>query len=199
MAIRTFFTAFVLALICTQLPSIAKCQVIVITAIKVGECQLSVEANDQWHTLRLRAHHPMYKSCDVDKESMLLALEAAFSSPASPMMAGNFSSLFMGRLIDYPWLSRYLADAARGDSRWDSKKGKPVSMGINKYVSRLLFAKDLIEPIEAVLVKGNYKIVGVTVEKVLVGSFREIPLYQGVAFTGKVPYDAQVWLRLERN
>ena len=72
-------------------------------------------------------------------------------------------------------------------------------MGINKYVSRLLFAKDLIEPIEAVLVKGNYKIVGVTVEKVLVGSFREIPLYQGVAFTGKVPYDAQVWLRLERN
>jgi hypothetical protein len=56
-----------------------------------------------------------------------------------------------------------------------------------------------MDPIEAVLVKGNYKIVGVTVEKVLVGSFRESPLYRGVAFPGKVPYDAQVWLRLERN
>jgi len=191
--------AFVLALICTQLPSIANSQVIVIAATKVGECQLRVEANDQWHTFQSRAHHPMYKSCDVEKESMLLALEAAFSSPGSPVMSGNFSSLFMGRLIDYSWLSRHLADTARGDSRRDSKKGKPVATDINKYVSRLLSAKDLIDPIEAVLVKGNYKIVGVTVEKVLVGSFREIPLYQGVAFPGEVPYDAQVWLRLERN
>jgi hypothetical protein len=83
----------------------------------------------------------MYKSCDVNNESMLLALEAASSSPDSPMMAGNFSSLFMGRSIDYPWLSRYLADAARGDSRWDSKKGKPVSMDINKYVSLLFLRK----------------------------------------------------------
>ena len=130
---------------------------------------------------------------------MLSVLDAVFSIPDSPVVTGNYSSLSMGRLIDYPWLSRYLADAARGDSRWDSKKGKPVFMDINKYVSLLLFAKDLMEPIEAVLVKGNYKIVGVTVEKVLVGSFREIPLYQGVAFPGKVPYDAQVWLRLEKR
>jgi hypothetical protein len=53
--------------------------------------------------------------------------------------------------------------------------------------------------IETVFEKGGYGIVGVTVEKVLVGGFREVPFYQGEMYPGRVPYDAQVWFRLERN
>jgi hypothetical protein len=37
------------------------------------------------------------------------------------------------------------------------------------------------------------------VEKVLVGGLREVPLYQGAMKPGLVPYDAIVWLRLEKN
>jgi len=74
-----------------------------------------------------------------------------------------------------------------------------VAMDINKYVSQLLFRKELIAQIEAPFTKGGYRIVSVTVEKVLVGGFREVPLFQGKMFPGKVPYDAQVWLRLEKN
>ena len=199
MAVRIFVAAFMVALICSQLPPIARSQETLIAAAKVGECQLGIEANERWHTLRLRVHHPTHKSCDVDKESMLSVLDAVFSIPDSPVATGNYSSLSMGRLVDYPWLSRYLVDVARGDRKWDSKKGKPAGMDINKYVSLLLFTKDLMDPIEAVLAKGNYKIISVTVEKVLVGSFREIPSYQGSGFPGKVPYDAQVWLRLEKR
>jgi hypothetical protein len=53
--------------------------------------------------------------------------------------------------------------------------------------------------IEGPLARGGYRILGVTVEKVLVGGFREVPLYQGKMHPGKVPYDAQVWFRLSKE
>jgi len=179
--------------------TIASSQELVIVSSKVGECDLTVESNEKWHTLRLRAHHPKYKGCHIDKNSMLSVLTAAFFKNDPPKLEGSYSSLFIGRLIDFPWLSQYLATTAYRDQGWDSKKGKPVAMDINKYVSQLLFRKELMAQIETVFEKGGYRVVGVTVEKVLVGGFSEMPFYQGKMPPGRVPYDAQVWFRLERN
>jgi hypothetical protein len=179
--------------------TIASSQEQVIVSSKVGECDFTVESNEKWHTLRLRAHHPEYKGCHIDKDCMLSVLSAAFLKTEPPKLEGIYSSLSIGRLIDYPWLSQYLATTAYRDRGWDSKKGKPVAIDINKYVSQLLFRKELIAQIETVLEKSGYRIVGVTVEKVLVGGFREIPFYQGETHPGRVPYDAQVWFRLEKN
>ncbi len=166
---------------------------------KAGECDLTVESNEKWHTLRLRAHHPKYKGCHIDKDAMVSVLSAAFSKNDSLKREGSYSSLSIGRMIDYPWLSQYLATTAYRDHGWDSKKGKPVGLDINKYVSRVLFRKELMVQIETVFEKGGYRVVGVTVEKVLVGGFREVPFYQEKMHPGRVPYDAQVWFRLERN
>jgi hypothetical protein len=66
-------------------------------------------------------------------------------------------------------------------------------------VSQLLFRKEFMTEIETVFEKGGYRVVGVAVEKVLVGGFREVPFYQGEMHPGRVPYDAQVWFRLKRN
>ena len=49
------------------------------------------------------------------------------------------------------------------------------------------------------ILKAGYRVVGVTVEKVLVGHFSEVPLYEGDMVKGRVPYDAQVWFRIEKN
>jgi len=174
-------------------------QVQVISSAKVGECDLTVESNDKWHTLRLRAHHPTYEGCRIDKASMVSVLSAAFSKDVSPKLEGSYSSLSIGRLIDYPWLSQHLAETAYRDPGWNSKKGKPVATGINQYVSQLLFRKEWMAPIETVFAKGGYRVAGVTVEKVLVGGFREVPFYQGERHPGRVPYDAQGWLKLEKN
>jgi len=171
----------------------------VIVSLKIGECSLTVGSNDQWHTLRLRAHHPKYKGCHIDRDAMLSALSPAFLKTKSPKLEGNYSSLFIGRLIDYPWLSQYLSVTAYRDNGWDSKTGKPVSMGINKYVSNVLSGKELMAQMEATFAKGGYRVVSTTVEKVLVGGFHEVPLYQGDIHPGRVPYDAQVWFRLEKN
>jgi hypothetical protein len=179
--------------------TIASSQERVIVSSKVGECNLTVESNENQHTLRLRAHHPKYKGCHIDKNSMVSVLTAAFLKNDSPKLEGSYSSLFIGRLIDYPWLSQYLATTATRDRGWDSKKGKPAAMDINTYLSQLLFRKEWMAEIETVFEKGGYRVVGVAVEKVLVGGFREVPFYQGEMYSGRVPYDAQVWFRLKRN
>lgn len=71
-------------------------------------------------------------------------------------------------------------------------------MDINKYSSQLLFRKELMAQRETVFEKGGYRVAGVTVEKVLVGGFREVPFYQEM-HPGRVPYDAQVCFRLQKN
>lgn len=170
-----------------------------VVAAQSGECTLSVEADDVWHTLRLRAHHPKYKGCNISEDDIISILAAAFSKTGPPALKSDYSSLFIGRLIDYPWLSHYLANTACHDSAWSVKKGKPRMMDVNRYVTRVLFNKTLLMPIQTELTKHGYRIAGVTVEKVLVGSFRELPFYQGKIARGSIPYDAQVWLRLQKN
>jgi len=196
---RVFSSILGFILVFSLSGTIASSQDRVIVSSKVGECDLTVESNEHWHTLRLRAHHPKYKGCDIDKKSMVSVLTAAFLKNDSPKLEGSYSSLFIGRLIDYPWLSQYLATTAYRDQGWDSKKGKPAAMDINKYVSQLLFRKGVMAEIETVFEKGGFRVVGVSVEKVLVGGFREVPFYQGEMYPGRVPYDAQVWFRLRKN
>jgi hypothetical protein len=179
--------------------TIASAQDQVIVSTNVGDCVLSVEANDHWHTLRLRAHHPQGRGCHIDKDSVVSILSVAFSKTDAPKLEGSYSSLSFGRLIDFPWLSQYLAIAASRDKAWDAKRGKPVAMDVNHYIAQLLSRRELLTQIEPACAQGGYRIVKVSVEKVLVGGLREVPLYQGAMEPGLVPYDAIVWLRLEKN
>jgi hypothetical protein len=47
--------------------------------------------------------------------------------------------------------------------------------------------------------QGGYRIICVSVEKVLVGGFGEVPHYRGEMAPGLVPYDAMVWFRFEKD
>ncbi len=168
-----------------------------ICSLQAGHCSISVEADDQSRTLRLWVR-PESEDCHIAKDTMLSVLRTAFSKNDPPKLEGTYSSLYIGRLIDYPWLSRYLAETAHKDTRWDAAKGKPVGVDINKYVAGILSRRDVTAETEAALGESGYRVASVSVEKVLVGGFRSVPLYQGALPPGKVPYDAQVWFRLER-
>lgn len=171
----------------------------VIVSTHVGACVLSVEANDRWQSLRLRAHHPQGRDCAIDKDSAISVLSAAFAKTDAPRLEGSYSALSFGRLIDFPWLSQYLATAASRDKAWDAKRGKPVVMDINRYVAQVLSNKEVLAQIELACARGGYRIVRVSVEKVLVGGLHNVPQYQGAMEPGLFPYDAIVWLRLEKN
>jgi hypothetical protein len=177
----------------------AICQDRVLVSSQAGACQLTVEANLEWRTLRLRAHHPQYQDCKIEKSLMLSAIRSAFVNldPSNP--AQGYSSLFIGRLIDFPWLSQYLAVSAQKDPGWDSRQGKARAQELNRYVSKILSQGEILAEIEGVTASSGYRMVGVSVEKVLVGGLREVPLYQGPMAAGRFPYDAQVWFRLEKK
>jgi len=170
----------------------------VITSTDTGKCSLRVEADDQSRILRLRIQ-PEYPDCHVTKDAMQTVLRAAFLKTEPPKLEGTYTSLYLGRLIDYPWLCEYLALSAYKDPRWDKKRGKPVSMDINNYVSTIILSKEVTTHFEEAFGDSGYRIRSVSVEKVLVGRFRDVPLYRGKMDRGKVPFDGQVWFRLEKR
>ena len=176
--------------------ALAESQIIV--SSNFGECSLALELESD-STLRLRAHHPAYKFCNIDEAAVVSILSAAFAKTDPPRLEGTYSTLFIGRLIDYPWLSQYLAVTAHDDAGWNAKQGKPLSGNINNYVSTLLFSLEPISKIKTLFMQNGYAVSGISVEKVLVGSFREIPLYQGKVHQGKIPFDAMVWLKLKKH
>ena len=161
-------------------------------------CSLRVEAYDQEQSLRLRVH-PASPECYATKDTMQTILKSAFSPTNPPKLAGPYTSLFLGRLHDYPWLCEHVAAAAYKDPRWNRKRGKPVSMDLYKYVRTILLNREVTSQFEEAFGNSGYKIVSVTLEKVCVGGFSDVPLYKGKMLPGKVPVDAVVWFRLGKK
>jgi hypothetical protein len=170
----------------------------VIASVPSGECTLGLEVAENWPTLRLRAGHPNYKPCFIDKASVTQVLSEAFAKPKPELASRVFTSLAIGRLIDYPWLVQFLALRAARDPGWDVAAGKPVKVHINRYVADVLSSPEIVPEIEAPLREQRYRITGVSVEKVLVGGVENVPQLEGPRRKGKIPFDAQVWFRLER-
>jgi len=171
----------------------------VIASAPAGECILSLEASENWPALRLRASHPDQRSCFIDKESMIQVLSEAFSKPHPTWINREFTSLAIGRLIDYPWLVQFLALRAAQDPTWNAAAGKPVIGHINRYVADVLSTQEIVRDIEAPLREHGYRVTGVSVEKVLVGGFENVPQLEAPRRRGKIPFDAQVWFRLDKR
>ena len=169
-----------------------------ILAVEAGKCALRLEADDEARSLRLRVH-PESSGCSASREDVQRVLQEAFSRTEPPKLEGTYSSLFIGRLVDFPWLASYLASAAAEDGRWDRRRGKPVSMGINAYVAMLLSSREVTTQLEAPIQGSGYRVTSAIVEKVLVGDMRDVGPREGRASSGKVPFDAMVWFRLEKS
>jgi len=171
----------------------------VIASIPAGECTLTVEAAENWPALRLRAGHPDHRPCFIEKAAVIQVLTQAFSEPHPILIARTFTSLAIGRLIDYPWLVKFLARRASQDPQWNAAAGKPRRVHVNRYVADVLFLPEIVSEIETPLREQGYRIVGVSVEKVLVGGFENVPQLEVPRRKGKIPFDAQVWFRLEHD
>lgn len=173
--------------------------VAVMASIPAGECTLRVEASENWPALRLRAGHPHHRLCLIDKTAVIQVLTQAFSEPHPCLASREFTSLAIGRLIDYPWLVQFLALRAAQDPQWDAAAGKPRRLHVNRYVADALSSPEIVREIEAPLREPGYRITGVSVEKVLIGGFDNVPQLAGPRPRGKIPFDAQVWFRLKRD
>jgi len=191
------FLGVAIAFLVTVTPVIPHQERLIVSA-ETGTCSLTVEADDEARTVRLRVS-PDGQGCHIEKSLMLETLKNAFSKSDQPKLEGVYSSLCIGRLIDYPWISQCLADSAWKDPAWDRKKGKPVNLDLYRYVKNLLTRKEVAGVIDKALEAAGYRVTSVTIEKALVGGLRDVPLYQGTMAPGKVPFDAIVWFILTKN
>ena len=104
-------------------------------------------------------------------------------------------SIAFGRLADYPWLSSLLSRQASSSRVWDLKMGKARGESDNQYVANALGNMP-----EFTAWFDAWRILGISVEKVLVKPARELSLPQGAPFPADslLPWDAIVWLTLAR-
>ena len=93
-------------------------------------------------------------------------------------------------------MAQALAESATRDRAWDAAAGRPRAGDVNRYVAGIMnpIVGSLRDPLE----RHGYRIAGVSIEKVLVGDAENVRGWQGPRPGGKLPFDSQIWLRLER-
>jgi hypothetical protein len=108
---------------------------------------------------------------------------------------GGEARLYLGRLVEYPWLSATLARQASSSRIWDPETGTARGETHNSYVATVLRHLP-----EFGALFDKWSIAGVSVEKVLLKPAAELPLAQGAPLPpgSLLPYDAQVWVTLRR-
>lgn len=104
--------------------------------------------------------------------------------------------MYLGRAVNFPWMSRQLADTAlqipgRADRVAHSDPGQRHRLAA-QLLNDPTFLQRLATPFEGT----RYAVTGIAFEKVLYGNASE---YSSNHDAGKVkvPFDAQLWLRLK--
>ena len=155
-------------------------------------CQASLETDASGPNLRVRAD----QDCPVSAGRLQELLEQGLSLAAPPQGKQAYSSIFLGRLVHYPWLVNALLQAAAASPQWDSVQGAAKDGQDNRAVAQLLSQTEALLGVRASLRRAGYELTGVSVEKVLVGGHTDFPYHLAQNTPGKLPFDAQVWLLL---
>ena len=159
-------------------------------------CAPYVEENARWESATLRPHRNAFLSCPLTEVRYQQVLTEWLEHRSDTGAA--LKSISLGRAINYPWISSHLAIAALDNPRWDARRGRSRGGSINSLAADLLSEPEFLQRLQAPFTGSPYMVRAVSVEKVLVGKVSDI--LPGIA-QGKrrVPYDVQLWLRLERN
>ena len=160
-----------------------------------SECKPFVEVNKKWQTLRIRPHENAFLHCTITQKQYNELVRNALEQPDSDQV--NFKSLFMGRLIEYPWISKYLATQALASDDWNSETGQPKGGDFNSFVRDILISPDMLGQIQEPFADTGYTVTGASVEKVLITKANEIPWLE-LSESVLVPYDAMVHYILQK-
>jgi len=160
---------------------------------------IALEVSGDGATWRLRLQRP----ADLETTSKALGelLAQAFARNALP---DGHVSIDVGRIVEHPWLSQRLAEAALHSPRWDADRGKQRGASDNFAVAQIIDEQRLVSQWTAVFASHGLRVHNATVEKVLVGSVGKTaelaPLAALPGTAGKrLPFDAILWLQLERT
>lgn len=157
-------------------------------------CLPHIEERTACRCATFRPHGDAFRACPVTEDSYRRVVGEWLRQ--RPPAGGPPTSLGLGRLVDYPWLSRHLAQASLKRRDWNAGTGRPRGTDLNRLVADILSAPEPLARLQQPFAGSDYTVVAVTVEKVLVGPARKVLGDPGQR-PAQVPYDAMTWLRLD--
>jgi len=160
-----------------------------------SECKPFVEVNKKWQTLRIRPHENAFITCTISQGQFNKLIRESLEEADSDQV--NFKSLFMGRLIDHPWISKYLAMQALASDDWNPETRELKDGDINSFVRHILESPELLQQIQEPFADTGYTVTGASVEKVLITKANEIPWLE-LSESVLVPYDAMIHYILQK-
>ena len=167
-------------------------------------CEIDGSSTAEWRSIIFRV-----RQRDADTASVCVATQndttgligLAFASLALQKMesAGTYRSIFLGRLIDYEWLSGHLATHAANDPDWSTAAGTTTTgERAEAYVQRALAQRSILDPIDEALKPYGYRARGFSCEKAMVSGPDTKPFQPAwVAADKRLPFDALCHLTIE--
>lgn len=166
----------------------------------IGDCKASLDYRPvEPYTMHLRNEcaQPL-----EDKLNLLGAMIEALFGTAGP--APEMTSLYVGLLGNtFPEIGQRVAFAAADKS--DRKLRKALEQGqINRYYMEIAGDSDNYSELQQLFSRWKLDVVGVSVEKVMIGTPAQTPyagwlVDKGISPDHKFPYDAQTWFKLRRQ
>lgn len=165
-------------------------------------CDIDASSTSEWRTiiLRIRPHPGAASACVVTPDDTAGLIGLAFATLAMKKMdTAAYRSVFLGRLIDYEWLSRRLAEHATGDVDWSVTSGKTKNgERAEAYIQRVLAVRPVLDPIDEALKPYGYRSRGFSCEKAMVSAPDTKPFQPAwVAADKRLPFDALCHLTIE--
>ena len=156
-------------------------------------CVPHIEEHANSPSASFRPHTSASAGCEVSEHEYRRVVNHWLQNRAPG--AAALSSLSLGRAEKFPWISQHLADAALHSEEWRTRAARGSAARQNSFVaatlSKPVFLRRLSLPFEGT----SYSVLDVSVEKVLVGPASQYSSTNRTS-NARVPFDAQVWLRL---
>ncbi len=178
------------------------------TPVGADDRSATTDVGGRHVTLVLRANEPVLLlrwDGALARDALQTALTELLASlfPDGTLPA-DVRSISLSRVEFLPWLSERLASAAARDPDWNVTTGKARHGHENAVVAALLERDGLVRETSAPFARYGLAVRSVSVEKVLVQRADALPFADrlraaGVKDAARLPFDAQLWLTLERR
>ena len=174
-------------------PAIAVLLLSLSLADAASACTPVIQERASESTASLRPHTSAFERCTIDEAAYRkVVAEWIRTRPAD---SAAISSLSLGRAVDYPWLSRFIADSALASPDWAKRVAKARGVERDKLAAAILSDPVLRKRLDVPFEGTRYVVLQVTFEKILFGRADEHTSDRSGGAT-VIPFDAQLWLRL---
>lgn len=164
---------------------------ILVTVVSVWACSPFIEEHPDYASASFRASTTAFESCPVSEATYQRVIRQWLQSRSSNLPV--LQSLSLGRAVDFPWISRHIAESALKVPRWKSLVAATPRGRLDSLAGPVIQGLELRTRLAVPFAGTEYEVVGISYEKVLYGRARDYASHGGATM---VPFDAQLWLQL---